>query len=224
MESSPNRLLAIAGVAALLAAASAFDWSDCGRSLPVLDLIFVFLLCRNYRRLAQTGPAAFLIIWGIFALFLTAKLGLFCRVWHYGFILAMPAFASALALLLWLLPQLLERKFGVNVRLFRMTFASVLLLGFVHLFVQSQKIYRNKSITLGAGGDKIFVPIAGPNPAGEALQSALPWLEQHAPPGATLAVLPEGVMINYLTRRTNPTRYLGVEPGQSWPHVPDRKI
>ena len=55
-----------------------------------------------------------------------------------------------------------------------MAAASILLLGFAHLFVQSQKIDRNKSIALGAGGDKIFVPIAESNPAGEALQSALP--------------------------------------------------
>ena len=212
MESSINRLVAIVGVAAVLAAASAFNWSDCGRSLPLLDLIFVGLLCKNYRNIAQTKPAAFLIIWGIFAFFLTAKLGLFCRIWHYGFILAMPAFVSAVALLLWLLPQLLEREFAVNARLFRMAVASVLLLGFAHLFVQSQKIYRDKGIALGAGGDKIFVPIAEYNPAGEALRSTLPWLEQHAPPNATLAVLPEGVMVNYLSRRTNPTRYLVWNP------------
>jgi hypothetical protein len=212
MESSINRLVAIVGVAAVLATASAFDWSDCGRSLPLLDLIFVVLVCRNYRNIAQTKSAAFLIIWGIFAFFLTAKLGLFCRIWHYGFILAMPAFVSALALLLWLLPRLLEQKFSVNARVFRIAVALVLLLGFARLFVQSQIIYHDKNIALGARGDKMYASIPKYNPAGEALQSALPWLDQHAPPNATLAVLPEGIMVNYLSRRANPTRYLVWNP------------
>ena len=212
MESPTNRLLALVGVAVVLAVASAFDWSDCGRSLPLIDLIFVCLLCRNYRAAAQTKSTTFLIIWGVFAFVLTAKLGLFCRIWHYGFILAMPAFISAVALLLWLLPQMLERKFGVNSRFFRAAVTMVLVLAFTRLFVQSQIICRDKTVALGTSGDRMLAPIAKYNPASEALQSALPWLQQNAPQTATLAVLPEGVMVNYLSCRTNPTRYLVWNP------------
>jgi hypothetical protein len=42
---------------------------------------------------------------------------------------------------------------------------------------------------------------------GTALAQALPWMETNMPPQATLAVLPEGIMVNYMTRRDNPTRY-----------------
>lgn len=212
MDKTLNRLLALAGVAVVLAMASGFNWGDCGRTLPVLDLIFCGLLCANYGNLSREKPVSFLLLWSVFGFFLTAKLGLFCRIWHYGFILAMPAFASAVALLLWLLPRLLEQKFGVNPRLFRAAAGIVLLLGFTQLFVQSQMIYRDKNIALGTGGDKMFVSAPKFNPVGAALQSALPWLEQHAPPDATLAVLPEGIMVNYLSRRTNPTRYLVWNP------------
>ena len=34
---------------------------------------------------------------------------------------------------------------------------------------------------------------------------ALSWIQNNVPPNATLAVLPEGAMINYLSRRVNPT-------------------
>jgi hypothetical protein len=34
---------------------------------------------------------------------------------------------------------------------------------------------------------------------------ALSWMKKNAPPEATLAVLPEGTIINYLSRRVNPT-------------------
>lgn len=93
-----------------------------------------------------------------------------------------------------------------------MAVALVLLFGVAQLFVQSQNIYRDKNVAVGTGGDKIFAPTAKHSPAGEALQSALPWLQEHASPNATLAVLPEGVMVNYLSRRTNPTRYLVWNP------------
>lgn len=33
----------------------------------------------------------------------------------------------------------------------------------------------------------------------------LSWIQKNTPPEATLAVLPEGTMINYLGRRVNPT-------------------
>ncbi len=212
MDSPVNRWLALGVTAVVLAAASEFDWSDCGRTLPLLGLAFCVLLCVNYRRLSREKSAAFLLLWSIFALFLTAKLGLFCRIWHYGFILAMPAFVSSVALLLWLLPQLLQQKFAVNPRYFRLAVSIILLLGCTRLFIQSQIIYRDKNIVLGAGGDKMCVSDPKYNPAGAALESALPWLEQNAPRGATLAVLPEGVMVNYLSHRSNPTKFLVWNP------------
>ena len=40
------------------------------------------------------------------------------------------------------------------------------------------------------------------------VETALSWIEKNVPPDATLAVLPEGAMINYLSRRVNPTPHL----------------
>jgi hypothetical protein len=124
----------------------------------------------------------------------------------------MPAFASAVALLLWLLPHWLQEKFAVNARLFRLAVSAILLLGCARLFVQSQIINRDKNVVLGTDGDKMIASDPKYNPAAAALQSALPWLEENAPPNATLAVLPEGIMVNYLSRRTNPTRFLVWNP------------
>jgi hypothetical protein len=154
----------------------------------------------------------FMLLWTVFAFFLTAKLGLFCRIWHYGFILAMPAFVGSLILVLWLLPRLLAGKYGVNARLFRLAVSLVLLTGFASLYLQSQRIYRDKTVALGQGGDEMYAFTQKIKPDGAALQSALQWMEKNAPPGATLAVLPEGIMVNYLSRRTNPTRYLVWNP------------
>jgi len=300
-DTSGKRLFTAGLIALMVALASAVDWVDCGRSLPVLALIACVLLAAsrdegarrgpgstagklnrrssgsfslsspkggegrgleplgkrrkefasgkgplraeragasesleavyshplptvhgkedvlprflNLKRAGATGLSSFPLLWSIFALALLAKLGLYSRIWHYGFALAMPAFVAAVYLLFWLLPSLLE-KYGVQRRLFRATIGLLLMVGFLRLFVQSQLLYQNKTLAVGRGPDKIFAFAAKNeenkdlNPVGPAVQSALDWLEKNTTPETTLAVLPEGVTINYLARRKNPTKYL----------------
>ena len=45
------------------------------------------------------------------------------------------------------------------------------------------------------------------DPTGAQMAATVTWIEVHTAPSNTLAVLPEGVMLNYLTRRENPTPY-----------------
>jgi hypothetical protein len=216
MDKSINRLGAIVLVATILALASGFDWVDCGRSLPLLGLALCGALCVQIREsLNETGGPektkrsmilVFPLLWGLFGLALLVKLGLYSRIWHYGFALAMPAFAGAIFLVLWLLPRLLER-FGVRPLLFRGAIWLVLMLGILRLFVQSEQVYQTKTVAVGHGSDQILGFKESINPTPKAINSALEWLATNAPPEATLAVLPEGVMVNYLARRTNPAGY-----------------
>jgi hypothetical protein len=208
-----NRLLPLLLITPLLALASRFDWTDCGRSLALLTLALCVILIAKYRRLPPEAPPVFPLLWGLFALGLLAKLGLFCRIWHYGFVLAMPAFAGAIYLLLWLLPLLLE-KHGVQRTLFRYGAGLVLMLGFIFLFTQSELRYGKKTVPVGQNGDRMLAFDVKTNPAGAGVQIALAWLSTNAPPDATLVVLPEGVMVNYLSRRSNPTRYCVWNPAE----------
>jgi hypothetical protein len=142
-----------------------------------------------------------------------AKLGFFSRIWHYGFILAMPAFVAAIYLLLWQLPGVLE-KYGVRRNLFRGVICILLMTAFLRLFVQSQQVLGEKTLAVGNGHDKILTFDAKSHPVGPAVLSALDWLKENTPAEATLAVLPEGVTVNYLTRRLNPTKYLIWNPAE----------
>jgi hypothetical protein len=213
MDSSANRLTAVIAGAVLLALASGFDWLDCGRSLPLLSLALCVTLAVKYKELSLEGPPVFPLLWSVFGLALLAKLGFYSRIWHYGFALAMPAFVSAIYLLLWLLPRLLGR-YGVQRGWFRGTVWLVLMVGFMRLFVQSEFVYRDKTVAVGQGGDELMAFRAEKNPTGVAIQSALPWIEKNLPPEATLAVLPEGAMVNYLSRRSNPTHYFVWNPAE----------
>jgi hypothetical protein len=229
MKSSPRRLVTVAFVALSIALASGVDWVDSGRALPLLVLTLCILLGVRYKSLLNravvTGcntlrnesftyqSLTFPLLWSIFGLGLLAKLGLFSRIWHYGFILAMPAFAAAIFLLLWYLPGVLER-YGVRRQLLRSNVWLILMTAFVRLFVQSQNVMSTKTLAVGNGQDKVFTFNEKTHPAGPAVQSALAWLESNASPNATLAVLPEGVMVNFLSRRFNPTKYLIWNPAE----------
>jgi len=67
-------------------------------------------------------------------------------------------------------------------------------------------------VPVGGGHDRFFASNMRNLLQGAVVQQTLDWLEQNAPPEATLTVLPEGVMINYLSRRETPARFLNFMP------------
>ena len=191
-------------ISPLLVWAVTFDWRQCGWPLPLLSLSACVLMAQDYK-----NQPAFPLLWSVFGFILLAKLGLYPRISHYGFVLAMPAFVSAVYLLFWLLPALLEAKFAVPARQFRIMAGLVMLIGMGNLFDQSQLLYAKKTLALGNGGDKI---VTYPAEESQDISNALSWTEQNMPTNATLAVLPEGIMFNYLTCHVNPTPCLFWDP------------
>ena len=192
-------------VSPLLVLALVANWGECGRALPLLGLVACGWLAVNCRNAAPRPGPVFPLLWNVFGLVLLAKLGFFTRISHYGFALAMPAFAGAVYLLVWRLPMWLEQKYRVRFHGFRITTCLVLLVGFVRLFLSSESYYRLKNVPVGNGGDKIMAYGPATDPFHGNVETALSWVEKNVPPDATLAVLPEGAMINYLSRRVNPT-------------------
>src|SRR5208282_1217780 len=94
-DSPVKRIGLIAFATLLVAMASKYNWSDCGQSLPLLCLVTCLLLARGVVSKRSGQGAWFPLVWSLFGFFLLGKLGLFSRIWHYGFVLAMPAFAAA---------------------------------------------------------------------------------------------------------------------------------
>ena len=189
--------------------AAMFDWIQCGWPLPLLGLAACVLLAWNYKTLES--PAVFPLLWSVFGLVLLAKLGLFPRIWHYGFVLAMPAFVSSIYLLFWLLPHLLERKFAIPSLPFRVMVGLVLLVGYYNLFAGSQSLYRQKNLALGSGGDTVYTYNLS-SETSQGIATALVWSDKFMPTNATLAVLPQGIMLNYLMRRVNPVPEMDWNP------------
>jgi hypothetical protein len=189
----------------------AFEWFKCGYCLPALCLTSVGLFLGQARQKGFKDIPSLPFLWSIFSLMLLAKLGLFPRVWHYGFVLAMPAFLTAIYLLLWQLPPIFEKP-GVPAEYFRAIVSVGLLIGFAQLWQDSQNYYGERTALVGHGADQMLTFKAGSHPSSATLGQVADWIEANTPANSTLAVLPDGSMLNYLTRRNNPTGYLRWNP------------
>ena len=212
-----------------------YGWQSAGHALPLLVAFAAALWWREWHQKPEIGNQKLEIgmVWLAFSFAMLAKLGFNPRLSHYGVFLAMPAFLSAIYLLLYLFPRFMERVAGHERQVtgeeiapapdltpvicrpspFRAAMLIFLLAGLARLTIQSALFYKDKDFTLGSGGDRMVTydpKLDNPKYAetGAAMAAAAAWIETHTAPTNTLAVLPEGVMLNYLTRRDNPTPYV----------------
>ena len=172
--------------------------------------VVMFLRARDRDRAVGLAP---LVMWSAFALVLLAKLGLHPRIEHYGFYLALPATATAVALLSGVIPEwLAERKSEAVGRRFRTLALLVLAVPIVPYVGLAHGWQRTKTLAIGSGNDRFYATATGPMCYGRGVHEALSVLGHVAAPGDTLAVLPEGIMINYLQRLDSPLRVINLMP------------
>jgi len=143
-----------------------------------------------------------------FALAMLGKMALNARIYHYGFVFAMPGTLVLVVALVGWIPSAL-RHYGGSAVVFR-TGAFVLLGSFVFFYLNNQaKIMAGKDRwVVGPAGDAVRAdPLRG-----ELVNKVLEVFPQLTEEGQTLAALPEGVMLNFLSRRPNPTPYTNFMP------------
>ena len=197
------RRRAVAGVAFVAVAAAAWmardvvPWLTGFRPLP----LYVAAIAAASLRPLRIERLAF----AVFSLALLAKVLLNAGLHQYGFALAMPALLIVVLALVDWIPQALDTRGGTGV-LFRGA-----ALGLIAVFALKQAVvtlewHASKQVAVGHGADRFRA-----DPRGIFVSQALEQVEA-LPREATLAVLPEGAMINFLARRRNPTPYLNFMP------------
>ena len=190
-------------------------WFEFPKALPpiaasaCIGLVWLFVKRRHDREAA--GQILPLLMWSSFAVVLLAKMFLFARLYHYGFYLALPATVLVIIVLAWLLPDLLKGD-GAQGRTFRAIVQLVLASGVAAHLAISNAVYRSKNLSIGSGADRFLASDSAEEWHGAAVREAISRIEQSMPKEATIAVIPEGVMINYLTRRENPTPFVTLVP------------
>jgi len=195
-------LLVQCGVGVVLAGlAWRFDWREIGRGFPLLSLLMILTL------ILGNGKRLFPLLWALFGLGLLAKMGINCRIWHYGYVLAMPAATGLILFLLKTVPDLTEPR-GINGTKLRILIAGALCIGVGQLWNDSWQIYRAKTFSFGDGPNRMLTFPPQLNPRVEAIRLTVDWIKTNTSPSSTLAAFPQGVILNFLSQRANPTPYL----------------
>ncbi len=178
-------------------------WQGALRPLPVavLAIAGAILMSRGGGDDVRADTA---LAFAAFGLALLLKMILRARVAHYGFALAVPATLLVVTALVGWLPARLSAR-GWRGEIVRAC-GLVLIAFFVvaHLVVTGAWLSR-KTETVGTGRDRFRTDVRG-----AFVQRAVSELVSSGVHSA--AVLPEGVMINYLARVPNPTPYVNFMP------------
>ena len=133
----------------------------------------------------------------LLATLLVSKMFLNASITFYGFVLALPAFCCALLVL-----------FRPPCTGSRAAMAATLLLGFSAAALRLQaSVVRQWDISHPVHDGSWLAPRYQAN----GLNTALDWLRTHTHPDSTLAVLPEGAVLNVLSARCNPTPFISLE-------------
>jgi hypothetical protein len=185
-------------------------WPATTSLLPVAMLALVLPLAAGLMRRrhfdVETSRRIVALTMVLFGLLLLAKILLFSRTSHYGFALAMPATLLGIAALLDWLPASIERAGGCGGPLRAATLAvcGAFVLG--HL-VTTHQYHELKSEVVASGRDAFRADWRGGR-----VNEMLRTIDGQTDPNSTLAAVPAGAMLNYLSRRVNPTPYIYFMP------------
>lgn len=183
-----------------------FYWFYAPKPLPLFTLAVLTWSIINIFRNIDSQRALKIASFSVFALIMLAKIIFKTRLYHYGFVLALPATLLLISALVGWMPSFLNKR-NLNGNIFRA--ASLALLAVV-CFIYMEKtndLISYKPGTIVSGPNAYLTDIRG-----KFMAMAYNEITLNTDPNSTLAVLPEGAMLNFLTYRRNPTPYSNFMP------------
>jgi hypothetical protein len=210
VRSARHRLLATvlmgAGTASVILWRWPSSWSGVATPLPLFVIFALFVTAAAVLRRAHAAAPLRLAL-TVFAAILLAKMGLTARVYHYGFVLAWPATAVLVCAMTGDLPMWVQRR-GGSATVFRAVMLPAWLAVVSAMLLKDSVMFGAKRNVIAAGtvdefrGDRRALGV----------QRVCGRVDQLVPRNGTVLVLPQGLMVNYLTRRQSPTPYVNFMP------------
>jgi hypothetical protein len=202
-------LLVFAGL--MLIRFETVEWQHAIQPLPlVLIAVSGVLVARVLDRRTGANEVATALLElsvVVFSLLLLLKMIFRVRLAHYGFALALPATLVLVVVLLEGLPRWVGRHTRGSPEVFRAACLGIVAgVVAVHLYA-THTWFQLRTVEVGRGADAFLA-----DSRGVVVNDVLADLDRLSRPGETLAVVSEGVMINYLARMENPTPFVNFMP------------
>lgn len=190
------------------------NWMDIARPYPIFILLFIAYLINNLiiKRKDKTYVSQHLpfVVFVIFAFLLLLKMILNVHFYHYGFALAMPAAIVMITLFFYFIPNYIARRGN---KIVAMSFTGLFVLFTLFFYFNATKyFYDLKNYPISHGRDRFFTFDATLLSYGPVMNKTLEYIDRSLSKNDTFIVMPEGVMLNYLSRRSNPCRYFEFTP------------
>jgi hypothetical protein len=183
-------------------------WREVLRPLPVVVAIILgCVIWKLFREDPRESPRRALpISFGVLSLLLLAKTPLRVQPYYYGFALAMPANLYMLTAAVTCIPWKLNRrnKSGLVVRWAILSVVLVTLIAYVRMDAAAM---AKRTHPIGEGANRFYADAEG-----AIVDRVAKDLIASTAPDVTLAAIPQGAMINFLSQRVNPTPYLSMMP------------
>jgi len=187
-----------------------FPWLEAPRLLPLLMIVLItgfFAALILHRKDSNLHSRLILqICFCAFALILLGKMLLFARFYHYGFALAMPAALLVVAALTYYVPVLIDQKGGLGAVFKAVGFAVLGVCILANLLITNFWLSK-KTVRIDRSGDSFLT-----YQKGKAFNILLRKLDENVAADQTLAVFPEGIMVNYLARTPSTVPYINYLP------------
>jgi hypothetical protein len=202
----------VAGIALIGGVAAHYiPWPSVGQALLGMAMFGLLINLMQHTRRAHREQASELrfaanarIIAGTLAIAFLGRMLLYGRIQHYGFFQAALAAMVVVAAMAaeWPARVALTRygRFSASAGMMALI-ASGIIVGLAPI---SARLLDAKTLAIGSGSDLFYAFPASIWPSGELVRASSEYLSRTHLDG-TVLVLPEGVMINYLTRRLTPT-------------------
>jgi hypothetical protein len=200
-------VVALAAAALLWFLTPVSGWYSIGRCFPLLVLaVAVLIFARAVRELKSARNLDDRTVMSLFLVLLAgamlARMLLFPRIYHLGFFQAALAGMVLAAFIVAELPRWTGSGSCGQCAATALAFA-VLATGCCAIARKSAMIRSYQTEQVGAGRDRFYAF----EPLTDATGSLVNWTMEQLrgiPPQATVMVLPEGLMVNYLTRHVSP--------------------
>lgn len=153
----------------------------------------------------------YLLPWTCFGFLLLMKIALACRLFHYGFALAMVGMLGSIGMVTYFVTDYARRRWEGGA-IAKAIWIGLVCFDMIALGSLSVQNFQRKNFQVGDGSDYFMTANDEFDPKGKIIVEALDELSDRVQPDETILVLPEGITINYLLRRTTATRYTNFMP------------
>ncbi len=191
--------------------------------VAVMGIVYGITIWKSRKDKGKALSALPMLVFIIFAFVMVLKMILRVTINVYGFALSMPATLVVVAGLVYHVPRLAAK----NAQSTTFIRALSIILVAVFLVVEIGAIsdtYLIRNYPIATDKEEIITFDAVLNPEGPVINETIKKINETVKPNENFLVIPEGILLNYLTRRDNPSPYTAFLLGDLVMHHEEKMV